>query len=371
MTGDKAERLRRRPRIAVIGTVGVPGNYGGFETLAANLVDYHRDKGLAGELEVYCSKPAYSEREGSYHGARLHYVPLGANGVSSIAYDIVSMLWAVLRRSDVVLVLGVSGAIFLPIAKLLSRANFVVNIDGIEWRREKWSRAASWFLRLSEGFAVRFADIVVADNRGIVDYVSERYGRAAEEIAYGGDHAVACGRGADEPSSENDAHYGLMLCRIEPENNIHVILEAFAQRADQRLVAVGNWNASEYGRDLRVKFGAAANLALMDPVFEPDRLYSLRRGAAYYVHGHSAGGTNPSLVEMMHFAIPVIAYDCVYNRQTTEDAAIYFQDSASLAASLSDARGPDSSRQAARMQEIAERRYRWDTIGRQYFDLLL
>ena len=124
-----------------------------------------------------------------YKGASLKYIPLDANGIQSIFYDILSLIQAT-RRSDVVLILGVSGCCFLPIYRLFSKKKLIINIDGLEHRRNKWGKWTRRFLRFSEKMAVKYADVVVADNKGIQDYVLEEYGKQAELIAYGGDHVL-------------------------------------------------------------------------------------------------------------------------------------------------------------------------------------
>jgi glycosyltransferase involved in cell wall biosynthesis len=357
---------RSRPRIAVVGTVGVPANYGGFETLVENLTLHAAKHGLPCDVEVYCTATAYPSRPKRHNAARLLYLPIKANGVWSVPYDILSLLWASWRRSDAILVLGVSGAIALPIVKLLSRAKLVVNIDGLEWKRAKWAPAPAAFLRWCEKVAVRFGDVIVADNQGIVDHVSQSYGRDAVDIAYGGDHASAA---STLPAADMvGGDYALMLCRIEPENNVEMILEAFADVPGRRLVAVGNWTNSDHGRQLHKRFSNMPNITLSDPIYEAGALYRVRSGCSQYIHGHSAGGTNPSLVEMMSLGTPVLAFDCVYNRYTTEGKAAYFTDKKDLAQLLAE---PVRSACGAEMAEIAMRRYTWDEIGRRYFELLL
>jgi glycosyltransferase involved in cell wall biosynthesis len=365
---------KRQPgRIAasIVGCVGLPARYGGFETLAANLVAYRDTHDLPCDLTIYCSGKTYREQPDHYGGARLRYVPLDANGVSSILYDALSILDAVRRREQVILVLGVSGAIILPLVRLISRARLIVNIDGLEWKRPKWSWAAARFLRFSEWLAVRTAHVVVADNRGIVDHVSTTYGREAVEIPYGGDHAVALLTGdkasGTTAADNKSAPYALMLCRIEPENHIHMILEAFDRSGTVNLVAVGNWAGSNYGRALRDRYLGHPSIRITDPVFDQDALSDLRAGAALYVHGHSAGGTNPALVEMMHFGTPVAAFDCTYNRYTTQDFATYFATADELATILQGFDSVDYTQQGARMRKIARQCYTWDTVGRQYY----
>jgi len=358
-----------RPGTAIVGSVGLPARYGGFETLTANLVEYRDRHALDCDLTVYCSSKAYTDRPEHYGSAKLRYVPLNANGPSSVVYDALSILDAIRRRDRVILVLGVSGAIVLPLARMFSRARLIVNIDGLEWKRPKWSRPAALFLKWSERIAVRFAHVVVADNRGIIDHVAQAYGREAIEIPYGGDHAVALLPEAAKRTAAA-APYALMLCRIEPENHIHTILEAFARSGTLPLRAVGNWNASDYGVKLRERYRDHPQIHIEDPVFDKQALSTLREGASLYVHGHSAGGTNPALVEMMHFALPVVAFDCTYNRHTTENQADYFADVDALATILSQF-DPDASReQAERMGEIARRRYTWEIVGRQYFEAM-
>lgn len=174
--------------------------------------------------------------------------------MQSTLYDAWGLLLSV-RGFDTIVVLGVSGCIFLPLFRLLCRKRLIVNIDGLEHRRAKWGKFAKWFLRTSEAMAVRHADVVVADNKGIQDYVQDTYGKKAALIAYGGDHVL---REVSEKKQLDilqkygleKAGYAISVCRIEPENNCHITLEAFAHQG-MRLVFVGNWEYSEYGTELK------------------------------------------------------------------------------------------------------------------------
>lgn len=356
--------------IAILGTVGIPASYGGFETLAENLVRFHQKYSLQGGLTVYCSANSYPEKLPNYLGARLRYVRFSPNGVSSITYDIVSLFSAVWHRNEVILLLGVSGAVSLPLIRLFSRARIVTNVDGIEWKREKWKGVARWFLRLSERMAVRFSHEVVADNAGIAKHIWESYERHAHVIAYGGDHALQTPRKAYE-GPDIPLRYALGLCRIEPENNVTMILEAFAPNTVMPLVFVGNWNNSAFGRELKKRYAHHSHLHLLDPIYDVGVLRTLRENAAMYVHGHSAGGTNPSLVEMMHFSLPILAYDCIFNRSTTEDNAIFFKDADSLRESLATLDSEKAAHIYSDMNRIARERYTWNAIGQTYFELLL
>lgn len=356
--------------IAILGTVGVPANYGGFETLAENLVKYHSSEKLTDELTVYCSSKSYVEKVPSYLSARLKYVPLNANGAQSIPYDIWSLLSAIWHRYDVILLLGVSGAIALPLVRLFSSVRIVTNIDGIEWRREKWQGLAGKFLHFSEKMAVRFSHEIISDNGAIAGYVKDAYGLDSHVIAYGGDHAVKVeGSAVDEYAFPE--RYAFSVCRIEPENNVHMVLEAFSGLASHALVMVGNWKNSEYGRALQDKYANnCTHLYLLNPVYDLAKLKTMRANASYVIHGHSAGGTNPSLVEAMHFGKPVLAFDCDYNRSSTESKALFFKSSDELKSLMEITDTQTAARVGADMLEIARRRYTWHIVAQQYFALM-
>lgn len=352
-------------RIAIIGTVGVPANYGGFESLVENLLGDNTSVDI--EYTVFCSSKSYSERLESYKGAKLQYIGLKANGAQSTLYDIVSMVKTT-NKYDVALVLGVSGCIFLPVFRLWFKNKLIVNIDGLEHRREKWGKFAKWFLRKSEAMAVKYADVVVGDNKGIQDYVTETYHVDSALIAYGGDHAER--QVADDVQQQVLKDYGveknqyaISVCRIEPENNCHLILEAFS-KTNKKLVYIGNWDRSEYGRKLKANYSKFPNLIIHNPEYNLDTLYSLRSNAAMYIHGHSAGGTNPSLVEAMFFGKPIMAFDCVYNRATTDNKALYFSDSEQLSSIIQkdDLNGKP-------LAEVAKDCYTWRKIASQYESL--
>ncbi len=350
-------------QVAIVGIMGVPAKYGGFETLVENIIGDNSPSDIF--YTVFCSGRDYDERLESYKGVKLKYIPFfHANGMQSTPYDILSMLKCI-RGYDAVLVLGVSGCLFLPIFRLFYRKRLIVNIDGLEHRRAKWGKFARWFLKVSEAMAVRFADIVVADNKGIQDYVTATYNKPSELIAYGYEH---CKRIISEEHEQeiltkygvSPNAYAISVCRIEPENNTHVICETFAKNG-RELVFIGNWERSQYGQDLKKKYQRYGNIRMVSSCYDLDELYVLRKNCSHYVHGHSAGGTNPSLVEAMCFGKPVIAFDVIYNRETMKGQGYYFKD----AKSLTDILERDDL-DGECLKEIAEREYSWKRISGQY-----
>lgn len=351
-----------KKKVAIIGTVGVPANYGGFETLVENMIG----KNASDEVEytIFCSGKSYKDRLVSYKGAHLDYISLKANGFQSTLYDFVSMM-KTSNLYDVALILGVSGCIFLPLFRIWFKKKLIVNIDGLEHRREKWGKFARWFLRKSEAMAVKYADVVVTDNKGIQDYVTETYHKDSALIAYGGDHVER--EVSDNVQQKVLLDYGvasgdfaISVCRIEPENNCHVILEAFS-KTNKKFIYIGNWNRSEYGRTLKEKYSKYSNINIHKPEYDLDTLYALRSHAAMYIHGHSAGGTNPSLVEAMFFGKPILAFDVVYNRATTNNQAYYFGSTDDLVRLLE-----DNNKDGKVMKQIAIEQYSWKKIAKQY-----
>ncbi|HAS3626541.1 TPA: glycosyltransferase family 1 protein [Vibrio cholerae] len=347
--------------VVVIGTVGLPACYGGFESLVENLTK-HASQDIS--YNVFCSSKVYEEKINKHNNAKLIYVPLHANGIQSIFYDVFSLVKALFIKPDVTLILGVSGCIFLPLYSFFSKSKIITNIDGLEWRRDKWGRVAKWFLKFSEKIAVKYSDVVISDNQAISDYVNDEYGVTSRVIAYGGDHVLP----SIYPKLEFEDYF-LSLCRIEPENNVELILEAFS-KMDKSLKFVGNWNNSEFGKKLRVYYSKFSNIEMIDPIYDILELFKLRMACKGYVHGHSAGGTNPSLVEAMHFAKPIYAFDCDFNRYSTEESAIYFSDVNDLIVKLDFLSSTtDETGIGVKMKSIAERRYTWRVIVEEYESL--
>lgn len=357
-------------KIAIIGTAGLPARYGGFETLAHHLVQKLNDRF---KLTVYCSNTYYSkeERVAEWNKARLVYLPFNANGAQSIIYDIISIIHA-LFFADALIVLGVSGGILIPFVKLFTRKKIIVNIDGLEWRRQKWSSPIKRFLKFSEYLAVKYSDADITDNAAIQKYTAINYKTLSHLIEYGADHVINARLERKDykqfPFLSNP--YAFKVCRIEPENNVHVILNAFSQELNKTIVLVGNWSASDYGIELREKFDKYPNIYMLDPIYDQLQLDKLRSNCHVYLHGHSAGGTNPSLVEAMYLGLPIIAFDVSYNRATTEDQAIFFSNEDQLLKHIHQLTLLDYKRQGSKMREIALRRYTWEKIAQKYANLV-
>jgi len=353
--------------IAIVGSVGIPPIYGGFETLTHNL-SLNLDRQFT--LTVYCSSMRYLDKPRTIRNTKLTYIPLNANGIQSIPYDIWSILHG-LRKNDTFLILGVASAIILPFLKIFTRKKFIVHIDGLEWKRAKWGFFARKFLKISESFAVKYAHNIIVDNAAMQTYINAVHDRDTNLIEYGANHV----RVVNLPESELEEYefingkYALSVCRIEKENNIHLILEAFSNHDKLPLVFIGNWDDNQYGRDLKAAYQKFDHIYLLNPIYELDRLNNLRCKAYIYIHGHSAGGTNPSLVEAMYLNLPIFSYDVIYNRLTTEDMAVFFKTSDDLTKELENIQPEKLDKIANSLKEIAERRYNWKKISDKFAEL--
>ena len=297
-------------------------------------------------------------------------VPLRANGFQSIIFDGWSMLCAAFR-CDVTVVFGTSGCIFLPFFKLIG-SKLVLNPDGAEWKRGKWNKYVKSFLLLSEKMGVKYSTHVISDNKHIGEYLEEAYGTQSSLIEYGGDNAKYIELSEEVASKYGIAknEYAFKVCRIEPENNIDLILHAF-EEVSYRLIIIGNWKNSDYGTKLQDKYKDNSNITLLDPIYHQETLDELRGNCGIYVHGHSVGGTNPSLVEAMNLGLFCLVYDVNYNRETTERKAKYFKTKNDLVLAMAEFGSPEFDANSVRgnMLEIANRRYRWGIITNKYAEV--
>ncbi|MFP3041963.1 DUF1972 domain-containing protein [Treponema primitia] len=353
--------------VSIIGTAGVPSKYGGFETLAENLAKFQSS---SNKYTIFCSSKIYTIKKEEYLNAKLKYINLKPNGISSIIYDIIAMLQSL--NTNIMLVLGISGAIFFPIIKLLYHGIIITNIDGIEWKRSKWNVLVQFYLHLSEEMAIKYSDIIIGDNKGIIDYVKETYNKVAILIEYGADHIQKIGCDNELFNKKypfNKKKYAIGIYRIEPENNIHLILEAFARQKSIELVIVGNWKNSKYGLSLIERYSKFSHIYLLDQIYDYKDIGFLRTRAFLNVHGHSRGGTNPSLVEAMYFGLPILAFDCIYNRYTTENQCIYWSSAEELYNYLLQLNEKKLNDIGEKMELIADNRYRWSIIASKYEEL--
>jgi glycosyltransferase involved in cell wall biosynthesis len=347
LTASSTSQARKK-RIAVIGSAGIPNRYGGPEAFAESIAPVLAAKGF--NVTVTCDRSKYPDRKSEpdeFRGVRREFIGINANGARSILHDFLAFL-RVKGRSDYILALGVSGGIFFPLFRLIcvvTGTRLLVNIDGVEWRRDKFNALSKTVLLVSDWLAQRFAHVIIYDNDALLDFV--RYPGKAACVEYIGDQALL--PQVEEPSRP-EIPFALTVCRIEPENNCELIINGFLRSSLPSYIFVGNWDRSEYGRALRRKYAHEPRLRLTDAIYDPARIHELRRSCSAYLHGHSVGGTNPSLVEILFFDCQVFCFDCSFNRATAGGAVHYFSDAAQLGKLIDAEHGPAQDRASSRQK---------------------
>lgn len=303
-------------RVAIIGTRGYPSYYGGFETLVRRLVPHLADEGW--EVAVYGRRGATASDDPTRDPriARIVTPGVESKSLSTLSYGLTACLHAARRRPDVVLVMNIANGYWLPF--LAARGiPTVVNVDGIEWERAKWGRAAKAVFRGGARLTARWGGTLVCDSVEIARRWREEFGRTSEFIPYGGTTA------APDPLPDLPRRgYALMVARFVPENTVVEFFDAASELSkDRPVVIVGS---SGYGGELdeRARQLAADNPGIhwLGHLSDDEKLFALWHNAGAYFHGHSIGGTNPALVQAMACGAPVVARDTVYNREVLGDA---------------------------------------------------
>jgi lipopolysaccharide/colanic/teichoic acid biosynthesis glycosyltransferase/glycosyltransferase involved in cell wall biosynthesis len=358
-------------RLAILGTRGVPARYGGFETFAEQLATRLVSRGV--DVTVFCPADA-PKCDATYQGVTLRYIPSPAMGAfSEVVWD-VKCFWNARREFEVVYMLGVGAGFAAWIPRLFGAAVWI-NSDGMEWKRTKWSLLQRMYLAVAEAASVLFASRIVADADTIAEYLRDRYPglKKISTIAYGADiPALTPERQILNEWKLNPDGYYLIVCRLEPENNVFEILEGF-ERANSSLplVVLGNVeNPNAYVRKL-LEFGSD-RIRFVGTLFDRERLNALRYYARAYFHGHSVGGTNPSLLEAMACSNLVIAHDNPFNREVLGDSGLHWSTSDELASIVSAVDGlrVNADLRGKKAAEIVRSRYQWDHIADVYLGLL-
>lgn len=312
-------------RIGILGTRGIPNHYGGFEQWAEYLSQGLVERG--NEVYVYNShNHPYQEKK--WNGVNIiHcYDPEYKIGTAGqFIYDLNCILDSRKRKLDVILQLGYTSSSIW--GWLLPRRKSLVytNMDGFEWKREKFSGKMQKFLKQAEKLAVYFSDFLIADSPLIKDYYDEHYNKPVEYIPYGA--VLFSGENAND-LIEFDVEpykYNLLVARLEPENNIETIIQGVLQsKSSQPLLIVGNYEIP-HGQYLYGKYYAEEKIRFMGGVYDLKKLDNLRHFSNVYFHGHSVGGTNPSLIEAMASSAMICAHDNPYNKSVLKENALYFK----------------------------------------------
>jgi glycosyltransferase involved in cell wall biosynthesis len=358
----------RRRRLALLGSRGIPARYGGFETFAEELGARLVARGH--EVTVFCLAESGCPRPREHRGVRLEHLRVPRLGpLGTLLYDLRALRRA--RAHDVVYMLGYGAGAFLGLARAAENELWI-NMDGLEWRRAKWGRLArAWLVRM-ERRALLAADRVVFDSAAVRARVAPAEDPRVSVIPYGATLEVA-----PDPRTLADLGlrrhgYFLVVARFEPENHVLEILRAHARAPELALVLVGDVaRAGRYGAACRA--AAGPGVRFLGALHDAQALRALRGEAAAVLHGHSVGGTNPSLLEAMAAGAPVVAHDNPFNREVLGEAGAFFADAGELEARLRAVAHWDEAERArcgALHRARVGERYTWERVVAAYVELL-
>lgn len=356
-------------RIALIGTRGVPARYGGFETAVEEVGRRLVSRGH--EVTVYCRTGRTGERRPTYLGMRLVHLPaLPSRSLETLSHTGLSALHHLLRGSaDAAIVFNAANALFLPLIGL-RRTPVATHVDGLEWRRGKWGPLGQRYYRLAESLSVRWSDALIADAVGISDYYAEEFRAATHQIAYGAPILPQVGHQQLAPLGVESHGYHLVVARFEPENHVDLAVEGYLRSAATLpLLVVGSAPyRSDHADRIEALSRADSRVRLLGGIWDQQLLDQLYANAATYIHGHSVGGTNPSLLRAMGAGAAVAAYDVVFNREVLGDTGQFFTAADDLAAIIDAAEAdPDAVVSLGRESQVrAATTYDWDVVAKQY-----
>jgi glycosyltransferase involved in cell wall biosynthesis len=310
-------------RIAILGTRGIPNNYGGFECFAEHLSQGLAKKGH--EVYVYNSHN-HPNRQHLWNGVKIiHcYDPgylLGSTG--QFVYDLNCVLDARKRKYDILLFLGYTSSSIW--GKLYPGKGIIIyNMDGLEWMRTKYSRPTQRFLQYAEKLAIKYSDHFVADSAYIKNYLQQKYNVHAEYIAYGADILHKPDESILLQYGLRKQEYNMLMARMEPENNIETILDGYhASSSPLSFIVIGN-TTNKFGSYLKEKFSGDKRIQFPGALFNQHHISNLIFYSNLYFHGHSVGGTNPSLLEAMGSYALIVAQGNIFNRSVLGNNAFYF-----------------------------------------------
>jgi glycosyltransferase involved in cell wall biosynthesis len=352
----------------MIGTRGVPARYGGFETaieeIGSRLVTMGHD------VTVYCRG---NDRSDSHLGmSRVRLPALRHPVMETLSHTALSVGHLLTHRTDVALIFNAANAPLLPLIKA-AKIPVAVHVDGLEWQRAKWGPNGRRYYLANEALAVRWADKLISDAVGIQDYYVDRYRAESTFLAYG---APIIPRTDPARLAELDltpGGYHLVVARMEPENHVDVIVEGYRRSgAIMPLVVVGSVPyPSDHERTVHTIAATDPRIRMLGGVWDQDLLNALYAGSASYLHGHSVGGTNPSLLRAMGAGAPVIAWEVNFNREVLGETGRFFATATELADLVEEIeKDPAAAHDLGEGGRLrAARLYRWDNVAIGYEQL--
>lgn len=360
------------PHLVVLGIRGVPAKHGGFETFAEKLSLYLISHGWT--VTVYCQEDGEGAiTESIWHGINRVHIPINRPGAAgTVVFDMKASLHAQ-KQKGLVLTLGYNTAIFNLIQRFRGQTN-IINMDGIEWRRNKWGVIAKTWFWLNERAGCWIGNHLVADHPEIKKHLATRVKDSKiTMIPYGGDEINKADESLLLPYGVEQGNYSIVIARPEPENSFLEMVRAFSCKTrNHKLIVLGNFTPDTNFFHQQVINAASQEVIFPGAIYEASVVQALRYFSRFYLHGHRVGGTNPSLVEAMGAGCAVIAHDNHFNRWVAGPNAAYFIDEAACAALFDNLLIDDAA--VKHMKESSRsrfyERFTWDRILQEYEKLL-
>lgn len=359
-------------KIAFVSVRGIPNMYGGFEQFAEYISVGLAKRGH--EVTVY--SPSYHAYKGKeYKGVRIKHIYspekwIGGS-IGSFFYDFLSLKDAIKHECyDIIYEAGYTSIVPAFIwfdVKNIKGPIIVTNMDGLEWKRSKFSKPVQKFIEWEEKMAVKHSQFLIADNMGIHDYSKEKFGKESKFLAYGADIHIDYKESVCTEFDVKPYEYYIVVARLEPENNLTMAIEGYRKSKEygkRPLIIVGKTN-TPFGKKLVKLYGKDQNIRLIGGLYDFKKLDSLRHYALAYFHGHSVGGTNPSLLEAMASGCFVMAHDNIFNKAVLKENAYYYKSSNDVSSILNDIEKINvSGRQRMIEENIEEVRnnYSWEKL---------
>ena len=355
-----------------MGTRGVPAQYGGFETAVEEIGRRLADRGY--DVTVYCRNPG--QRQTEYLGMQLVNAPAVRHRMAeTLSHTTISVAHTIIRgRPDAVLLLNAGNAPLLP-ALRAARIPTAIHLDGLESRRAKWRGMGARYYQWAERSAIRQGQIVIADAQAIADHVQRTFGRQCVVIPYGAPVIEPPANRLAELGLQS-GEYHLVVARFEPENHVLEAVSGFRASSQQRpLVVVGSAPYSQWYIDAVDQAAQGdARIRLLGAIYDQELLDQLYAHALTYVHGHSVGGTNPSLLRAMGAGCAVLAFDVEFNREVTAGQALFWSSAEDLAACFNSLDDGGMSAELTNLRHASRERirsaYQWDSVTDDYEDVI-
>lgn len=361
-----------KKHLFILGIRGIPAQHGGFETFAEKLSLFLIRKGW--NATVFCQEDGVGDSWGSdWQGVRRIHIPVNRSGAAgTVIFD-----WKATRHAlsvqGLFLTLGYNTALFNLMQRLKEQTN-VINMDGIEWRRDKWGFAAKTWFWLNERAGCWIGNHLVADHPRIKEHLATRV-RADKitMIPYGGDEVLSADLALLAAYGIQPGGFSVIIARPEPENSFLEMVRAFSSKQrGHKLVVLGNFNPERNAFHKQVMSAASEEVIFPGAIYEAPVVQALRFYSRFYLHGHRVGGTNPSLVEALGAGCAVIAHDNHFNRWVAGPEAAYFKDAAECASLFDRLLADDVA--LVRMKTASRarfyERFTWERVLSEYEELL-